>query len=371
MLFNKQLLLVATYVIVSLASNASFTFTNLVVFGDSYSDESRLAYFQTHNGSAPPPGFLPPPSNNTATGGFTWDRLVANSTGAELFNYAISGAVISNELTPRFLSSINADFPSVLDYQVPAFLADVAFVNESTGTNTLYTDREANNTVYAMWIGTNDLGVHCFFDDSQLGADSYSGQSDVITIRNYTELTFVVFDQLFAAGARKFVLMNLAPLQLSPLYGIPKPLGGAVGDNEYWTDKATQNLTEISFRMLEYTTLVNTLFNYQVPFELLVAKRYPGASISIFDVNTLINSIYNDPTEFFPGEQGRQFNVTGFYHECDDTGSNCVNQAAPYDTFLWYDQLHPTQTTMSVVAKEFAGVVDGTSKYGKYFEGGT
>jgi len=241
MLLRISLLVVATFAIRTLANDTAksqgFNFKNLIVFGDSYSDEDRASYIVAHNGSGPPPGTLLPPSNNTATGGFTWTRLVANDTGVELFNYAVSGAVISNELTPRFLSSINADFPSVLDYEVPAFLADVAFVNESTGTNTLYSDREANNTVYAMWIGTNDLGVHCFFDDSQVGSQSYNGQTDVITIRNYTEATFVVFDQLFAAGARKFVLMNLAPLQLSPLYGIPPPLGGGVKDNEYWTNK--------------------------------------------------------------------------------------------------------------------------------------
>jgi len=363
-----SILALATLVIKTLAADGNnFTFTNLVVFGDSYSDESRLAYFQTHNGSAPPPGLLLPASSTTATGGFTWDRLVANSTGAELFNYAVSGSVISNELTPRFESSINANFPSVLEYEIPAFLADVAFVNESTGTNTLYTKRNADNTVYAIWIGTNDIGVHCFFDNSEIGATSYRGQSDVITLRNYTEAHFKVFDTLYAAGGRNLVLINLAPLQLSPLYGLPPPLGGGVGNNLYWTDKSTTNLTESSFKMLEYTTLINTLFTYQVPFELKVANRYPEASISIFDVNTLINDIYLTPTDFFAGEQGQQFNVTGYYHACDDSGSNCVNSAAPYDTFLWYDQLHPTQATMSVVAKEFVGVVNGTSKYGRKF----
>jgi len=350
------------------ADSKGFTFTNLVVFGDSYSDESRLSYWQSHD-SPPPPGLLLPPSNDTASGGFTWDRLVADSTGAELFDYAVSGAAISNELTPRFLSSINGDFPSVLDYEIPAFLADIAFVNESTGTNTLYTDRKSDNTVYALWIGTNDIGVNCFFTDSEVGATSYKGQPGVNTLRNYTEAQFEVFDELYKVGARKFVLINLAPLQLSPLYGIPPPLGGGIGDNLYWTDKSTQNITEISFKMLEYTRLVNTIFTYQTPFEVSIAKRYPGASISLFDVNTLINDIYNTPTEFFPGEQGRNFNVSGFYHLCDFNGANCVNQAAPYDTFLWYDPLHPTQATMSIVAKEFIGVVDGTSKYGTTFEG--
>lgn len=35
-------------------------FTSLVVFGDSYSDESRFNYFVAHNGSAPPVGYANP-----------------------------------------------------------------------------------------------------------------------------------------------------------------------------------------------------------------------------------------------------------------------------------------------------------------------
>jgi len=351
------------------SGNNGFQFTNLVVFGDSYSDESRLSYFQSHDGQAPPAGLLLPPSNNTATGGFTWNRLVADSTGAELFDYAVSGAVISNELTPRFLSSINADFPDVLSYEIPAFLADAAFINKSTGTNTLYKNRKSDNTVYALWIGTNDIGINAFFSDAEAGSTTYKGQLGANTLRDYTNAQFEVFDKLYAAGGRKFVIINLAPLQLSPLYGIPPPLGGGLGNNQYWGDKSTQNITEIAFKMFEYTTLANTIFTYQTPFEVLLAKRYPGASVSLFDVNTLINDIYNTPTEFFPGEQGRQFNVTGFFRVCDDTGSNCVDNAAPYDTFLWFDPLHPTQATMSIVAEEFIGVVNGVSKYGTTYEG--
>lgn len=35
-------------------------FTSFVVFGDSYTDESRLGYFASHNGSAPPVGWIEP-----------------------------------------------------------------------------------------------------------------------------------------------------------------------------------------------------------------------------------------------------------------------------------------------------------------------
>lgn len=33
---------------------------SFVVFGDSYTDEDRLGYFASHNGSAPPVGYLGP-----------------------------------------------------------------------------------------------------------------------------------------------------------------------------------------------------------------------------------------------------------------------------------------------------------------------
>lgn len=35
-------------------------FKNFIIFGDSYSDESRLNYFASHNGTLPPPGTVLP-----------------------------------------------------------------------------------------------------------------------------------------------------------------------------------------------------------------------------------------------------------------------------------------------------------------------
>ena len=88
-------------------------FKSFLTFGDSYIDESRLGYFAYHNGSAPPPGTLLPESNSTAGGGYTWPRYVARYTGdtadgdwkpsMTLYNYAVSGAVCSNYITPRYV----------------------------------------------------------------------------------------------------------------------------------------------------------------------------------------------------------------------------------------------------------------------------
>ena len=118
--------------------------------------------------------------------------------------------------------------------------------------------------------------------------------------------------------------------------------------------------------MKEYTKLVNDIFAYRTPYELLVAKRYPGASIAIFDINTFMTDIYNSPTAFGIASPA---NVTGQYYHCDPaTGSNCTSQTGiGADHFMWYDELHPSQQTDKAIAKEFIKLVKGISKYATYW----
>ncbi|QSZ33601.1 hypothetical protein DSL72_005169 [Monilinia vaccinii-corymbosi] len=319
-------------------------FENLVAFGDSYTDESRLVYFLNHNGSAPPPGILLPMSSSTAGGGVTWDRWVSNYSDAKLYNYAVSGAVCSNKIVQRYLPAIFQDFPDVI-YEVDAFVADINYINSSTNTNTLYTNRKPGNTVYSMWIGTNDLGQGGFLTDSSLNGT---------TIADYVDCIFERFDGIYQTGARYFVLMNNAPLQLSPLYGMPG--AGGLNASASWPDKPS-NTSEVSGKMREYTQLANALFDYRVPFELLIKKRYPGASIAIFNTNSLLDDIYNNPTQYLPAPA-----VVDVPYVLNGT-----KQAGDLDGYMWYDELHPSQGTDRVIAHEFLKVVEGTSKYATYW----
>lgn len=77
-----------------------------------------------------------------------------------------------------------------------------------------------------MFIGTNDLGAGAFLTDSSLGET---------TIPDYVDCVFEKFDRLYKAGGRYFVLFNTAPLELSPLYGLPENEGLTV--SKYWKDK--------------------------------------------------------------------------------------------------------------------------------------
>lgn len=120
-------------------------FTSLVSFGDSYTDDSRLGYFGSHNGSAPPVGWVNPANYHAADGGRPWPQYVAQYSGANVYNYAVSGAVCSNQITPRTWSTINAPFPDVDGYEVPAYLADSKYAYPN-GTKAL--NVPVDSTVY-------------------------------------------------------------------------------------------------------------------------------------------------------------------------------------------------------------------------------
>ena len=76
-----------------------------------------------------------------------------------LYDYAVSGAVCSNEISPRTLSSINANFPAVLDYEVPAFLADIPSVRNGTDEPYFEPTLSATDAVYSLWIGKDSHPV--------------------------------------------------------------------------------------------------------------------------------------------------------------------------------------------------------------------
>ncbi|KAK5054661.1 hypothetical protein LTR84_001553 [Exophiala bonariae] len=348
-------------------------FRSLITFGDSYTDESRLGWFINHNGTAPVAGTLLPESFSTAGGGRTWPRYVVQYTGETssggewnpaltLYNYAVSGAVCSNEITPRYFKLVNANFPSVLEYEIPAFLADMPATQvNSTPATPLYPagSLAPSAAVYALWIGTNDLGIWAFLTDSQVPGK---------VLADYTSCVYAVFDALYAAGGRTFVLMNTVPLHLAPLYANDTLHG--VGDNQYWPEKWT-NHTQVAEIMHEATSSVNQIFRFQTPFEVLVARRYPGAHFAIFDTYSLVSDIYDDPGRYLNGtgvEAGGE-SVWGYENHCTVDQSECVKQqnGSNPDAFLWYDELHPSEQADRIIAQNFVEVLDGTSKYATYY----
>lgn len=192
---------------------------------------------------------------------------MADHTKTNLSDYAVSGAACSNAITPRIAPETHELYPSVLEYEIPAYLEDDKLHR-----------LPQESTVYAVWIGTNDLGYEGFLTDSQ---------APNATVATYVDCIYHALDTVYGNGGRHFVLMNLAPLHLAPLYALPEH-GGVTGkESSYWTSKP-ENITEVSYRMKEQVVALNQVFAYRTPYELFIARRYPEASFAVMDMYGLV-----------------------------------------------------------------------------------
>ncbi|GFF52411.1 GDSL Lipase/Acylhydrolase family protein [Aspergillus udagawae] len=306
-------------------------FTSLVVFGDSYTDNGIRSY-------KPP---VAAESAKTSTGGRVWPSYIRQYTGANVYDYARSGAVCDAVIANTIRNGVKQN-------QIPSFLGDNGYVSNTTGEPALV--NPPDETVYAIWIGTNDIGYGGFLTEVQPAG---------MPLTYLTDCVYAQLDRLYAIGARVFVLMNMAPLDLTPLYALPQN-GGSV-NAQYWTDKAAydSNITRPSEKMRQYVTMVNAVYDYQTPYDVVVADRYPHSRFAVYDVHALMTDIWANPSHYLNGTA--PYNVASSVYRC---GSPCAPNAVR-DSYLWYDDLHPSEQTDRIIAREFVNLVKGKSKWAK------
>lgn len=305
---------------------------NLVTFGDSYTDETRALYLAKY-GHVPPAGLLLPSLNTTADGGIAWGRMVANLTGSRYYNYAVAGSTCSEKVATQPARIIPGEIPTVLEYEIPAFEADLAFP-------ALYPSRQPNNTVYAMWIGTNDLGVEGFlYDRNRPGT----------VLDDLVGCVWDSFDRIYKTGGRRFVVMNVVPLEKTPTYA---SFGeGGAGNNPVWPTKSQYNTTEYQHKVFQYSRAVNDLLDYTAPFHLQVKRRWPGASITLFDAHSIFNDIHANPGQYLSSPQ----NVISSYKTCD-ADSKCKYSSLSESSFLWYVYRCTRRLNNELTAVFFPGI---------------
>ncbi|KDQ55498.1 carbohydrate esterase family 16 protein [Jaapia argillacea MUCL 33604] len=281
---------------------------NLVTFGDSYTDAG-----------AP------------ADGGVAWPTYAAGYGPFNLYPFAKSGAVCSNYLTPR-------QFPPVFEYQLPAY-----FNETSNGTIKL----DPNTTIYTLWIGTNDVGVGALLTGSDPG----------VTLVDTIGCAVNWVNALYASGARNFLFQNMLPLQNTILYSANSY------PSRYWT--AERNTTEWNVMMTELTNSGNQISRLLLSN---LAPALPGAHVGLFDSYGLFTDMYNYPANYLNGTA--PLNVTGCVHSCvlnvnestGDPGVCTIANGTDRDSFLWYDELHPSEQSDRIVAREITAAIKRTSE---------
>jgi hypothetical protein len=261
-------------------------------------------------------------------------------SGAKTYNYAVSGAVCARAITAHKGVGIQ-------EYEMDAFLADKAFKAGGKA----FLDIPPEQTVYAIWIGTNELGVNGF-----LTHEEEPGK----TVNDYVECVYKTMDQIYAAGGRKLVLMNNVPLDLVPLYSAPSR--GGLGWSKFWTNKPA-NVAGIANQMGQLVSAANDGFKNKAEAIMTEGKRYPEAQLALFDTWSLFHDIYNNPSTYLNGTT--PLNVTSSVVQCFRDGQ-CTRSSSP-DSYLWFDDLHPSEQADRVVAKEFLNVVSGESKFATYW----
>ncbi|CAE6477526.1 unnamed protein product [Rhizoctonia solani] len=312
-------------------SCSAFQLKNLVTFGDSYTDN-------TMNGDA----------------GYRWpDHVAFMSNGTvNVYDFAHSGATCSGKLTPRI-------FKPVLEAQVPEYFANVTVKatpgkpRENTtyiiGKNGTYVPLASKDTMYSIWIGTNDVGVGTLLTDPLPD----------VSIVNTTECVFDWVEELYNKGARNFLIQNMTPMWLLPMYA---PDGY---DTKYWN--WPHNQTEWSIFIAELVRAGNELQALRTKY--IAPGRFPGARFGIFDSHRLFKDMYYNPQDYLVGPT---YNVAGVIQACKyPYGNNTLvcetEPPAVRDSYLWWNELHPSEQAHKVVARHVLDSLSGKGPFVQWY----
>lgn len=282
--------------------------SKVVVFGDSFSDAALW------------PGWR---------GIHIWPDILGGYLKIPINVYAKAGATCSNSLTPR-------TWPDVIHDEIPLFTTQKK--NGTLG------HLDPASTVYTMWIGTNDVGAGCLLTGNQAPG---------VTLVDVTACAVKSIKTLYDGGARNFIFQNMVPLQKSPMYKKD------AYTTTYWTEPVA-NMTEMSIFMETEVTSGNALSKLMLQD---LAPQLTGAHVGIFDSYSLFDDIITHPANYLNGTV--PYNTTGAVLACPyavhgTQALYCTEaKGSAVDSFVWYDELHPSVQVHRIVARELATVLKG------------
>ncbi|BAZ68742.1 MAG: SGNH/GDSL hydrolase family protein [Pelatocladus maniniholoensis HA4357-MV3] len=309
----KKELIAAGFLILSfmspLKSLAATHISKIYVFGDSLSDPGNL--YNATKSTIPP---SPPYYEGRLSNGKVWveylgDELglsptlftdLKNSTPSEGINYAFAGSSsgLGNALVPKSL--------------LPGVLGQIGLFTRSLRESSQSADPDA---LYIVWGGGNDYVFGNVTDVSQ-------------PIANLSRSVAL----LAITGAKNIMVANLPDLGKLP---------------------STSNQSNSS-----QLTALSQQHNIALAASLKTLSTIPGVNIIPVDVNSLFIKLQTSPS---------QFGLTNVTDACligdlDDIAqgnfSICTNQGKNPDEFLFWDGVHPTTRTYSILAETALDMLD-------------
>ncbi len=274
------------------APAASVGYTSLWVFGDSLSDPGNL--FAATGGAAPPS----PPYAGRSTNGPVWaERLTGDFThnGLATGNFAFSGA-------------------HALDYDAELFpipdLADQIGMFSAVSAGQL-----GARPMATLWFGANDIfkGIDDFAASDPAKVVTIAAAAAAEVVKGVTEIAM--------RGVRDFVLFNIPPLEMTPAFALPPPVGFP----------AVAGLAAMA------TDTFNTTLAALLPGLAAVAK------VTLIDIESVLAEAIADPA---------LFGLTDATFPCYVQGMDPATACTPTEaaTKLFFDTVHPTAAAHARIA---------------------
>ncbi len=284
----------------------------VVVFGDSLSDNGNLYEYMDHNMPMSPPYY-----KGRFTNGPVWiERLTAHyfpkSPKAHLLDYAFGGAPVDNDADADD-DDEEGDF-STLDRGLDSYLL-------------AHDDKASADSLYVIWIGSNNYIA--LPDDLD---------AEIAYVRKGLRRAV---DRLVDKGAKHIMLVGLPDLGLTPMA------------REF---EAEANLTYLANQH-------NAILEKDVN---ALREVHPEVEWLFFDVNSIFLEAINHPALY------DFVNVTGACNDSSDYAPSPQSalemasltqprqglKAVTCDNYLFFDQLHPSARGHEYIATEAEKIID-------------
>jgi len=279
--------------------------TNIVVFGDSLSDNGNLYEYMQHRLPQSPPYFAGRFSN-----GPVWVEELAESYypgngAAHLLDYAFGGAGIS-------VDDSSDDSLFTLKHEVEAYLL-------------AHNEKADSQSLFIIWIGANN---YLAIPDN----------GDVV-VTKVNEAITKEMEKLANAGAQHIMVLNLPDLGRSP------------AADEFDAAAVLSSLANMH----------NSALNQAVKN---LENKYPEVNWYYFDVNDTFNKIMDKPEEFgFNNITGTCNEVS-----IDKPSHNTVLRMSiklkegeipkTCDGYLFFDMVHPTNPAHKLLSAKAKSILD-------------
>lgn len=307
-MMRHLVLAVAGSVVMGLAASPASAnapaYSSIVAFGDSLSDNGNFAALVG--------GVFPGPAYGYAPGRFSNGPVaveyLAQSLGVGLTDFAVGGARTGPSLNS---SSDNYadDSGEAAAFGLPANYFNGTGVRAQVGAYLAATHGTADtNALYFVWAGPNDF----FLPASMLNPDTSANALGNLQLSITT---------LYDAGARSFLVPNMANLGLTPALLAEGSLASGLA----------------TYRSVEYNTGLALMIGQ-------LAQNLAGAQFHTADVFGLLNS-----ASVNPGKYG----LTDVITPCQ-TLAGCPADPAGY---LFWDDVHITTAGHQLVAGAFAAAL--------------